>query len=548
MRSEMSNKEFIDGVVAQSAYSDELREVFSDHFDDVTQPVSMSLGVYMDGRRIDEVVGMLRKNGIDAMPYYDPKAAENPNAFIVDGTGVRSPFFEPKDAVRAAADVFETMKQNGLSTSRALPVTRDNLIPAITHVYDNKTIDVARNNESEADVDAFVSKQLNAVGKMPAVAPKSGKLYRGGTLGDKPFALTFHRCQRDAAYATKDFAMAATYADGVKGAGLHYKQTDGKTYGFIYEFEPKEGQRYYSMAGIERPEGSAECVGHTDNRDDYETLIVPERNPLSAIYLKVDDKIVQIADEKGFASKDWERFSQLHAPRNISENNDFMAARRNWQLTDFTVSKYEKSDTPLPDNYQSYTPDIRGLVFGDSIKTSDGKSEIGNASFASVKLPDSGNLNFTGDFFANNCTVGKTLDLSRCTGIVGLCDCDLSHIESIKYPEQCNVFFLSNVKLPENGTLDLGKMKCRALTLEDQDCTKLKRLNLPENAQIKLKGSTKLPEQPAKQPLMQTLANRSKAPSAKQPLMQNLQQISARQKQSRPAQTAILPRRNEAER
>lgn len=122
----MSNKEFIDGVVAQSAYSDELREVFSDHFDDVTQPVSMSLGVYMDGRRIDEVVGMLRKNGIDAMPFYDPKAAENPNAFIVDGTGVRSPFFEPKDAVRAAADVFETMKQNGLSTSRAprLPPSR----------------------------------------------------------------------------------------------------------------------------------------------------------------------------------------------------------------------------------------------------------------------------------------------------------------------------------------------------------------------------------------------------------------------------------------
>ena len=89
----MSNSKFINEIVAKSDYKDELREVFSDHFDDVQQPVSMSLGVYMDGKRIDEIVSMLRKEGIDAMPYYDPKAAENPNAFIVDGTGVRSPFF-----------------------------------------------------------------------------------------------------------------------------------------------------------------------------------------------------------------------------------------------------------------------------------------------------------------------------------------------------------------------------------------------------------------------------------------------------------------------
>ena len=97
----MSNRDYIDNILEQSAYKDELREVFSDHFDDITQPVSMSLGVYMDGKRIDEIVSMLRKEGIDAMPYYDPKAAENPNAFIVDGTGVRSPFFEPQDAIRA---------------------------------------------------------------------------------------------------------------------------------------------------------------------------------------------------------------------------------------------------------------------------------------------------------------------------------------------------------------------------------------------------------------------------------------------------------------
>ena len=64
----MSNSKFINEIVAKSAYKDELREVFSDHFDDVQQPVSMSLGVYMDGKRIDEIVSMLRKEGIKLTP------------------------------------------------------------------------------------------------------------------------------------------------------------------------------------------------------------------------------------------------------------------------------------------------------------------------------------------------------------------------------------------------------------------------------------------------------------------------------------------------
>lgn len=154
-------------------------------------------------------------------------------------------------------------------------------------------------------------------------------------------------------------------------------------------------------------------------------------------------------------------------------------------------------------------------------------------------MPDSQNVSFTGDFFANNCIVGKTLDLSRCTGSVGLCDCDLSQIDSIKYPEQCNVFFLSNVRLPENSTLDLSKINCDTLTLEDQNCTNLRQVILPENTQIKLKGSTKLPETTARQPLMKTLQEKSGASVPKQPLMQILNgQMKARETQSAVKQIA----------
>ena len=35
----MSNRKHIENVIEQSAYKDELREVFSDHFDDATKPV-----------------------------------------------------------------------------------------------------------------------------------------------------------------------------------------------------------------------------------------------------------------------------------------------------------------------------------------------------------------------------------------------------------------------------------------------------------------------------------------------------------------------------
>lgn len=35
----MSNRKHIENVIEQSAYKDELREVFSDHFDDATNPV-----------------------------------------------------------------------------------------------------------------------------------------------------------------------------------------------------------------------------------------------------------------------------------------------------------------------------------------------------------------------------------------------------------------------------------------------------------------------------------------------------------------------------
>ena len=292
----MTDKSFIANIVKESPYEEELKSIFSDHFDNLEQPVSLSLGIHLNGLHVNDIVSLLRANGIDAVPYYDPKVKENLNCFVVDGTGVRSPFLTPEDAVKATADIFNTLRKENIDTSRALPVTKRNLIPAISRVYDQKTINISDNNPNEKDVDSFLSQQLEAAKSMPAVdvlqTRKEHVLYRGGTLGDNPYALTFHRWQRDAAYATKSFSAAATYADGVRGAGLKYKEINGIQYGFIYEYKESIGQAFYGMAEIERPKGSKECVGHSENKKDYETLIRPDRNQVTSVYLKAGDRVV----------------------------------------------------------------------------------------------------------------------------------------------------------------------------------------------------------------------------------------------------------------
>lgn len=498
----MTDKSFIANIVKESPYEEELKSIFSDHFDNLEQPVSLSLGIHLNGLHVNDIVSLLRANGIDAVPYYDPKVKENLNCFVVDGTGVRSPFLTPEDAVKATADIFNTLRKENIDTSRALPVTKRNLIPAISRVYDQKTINISDNNPNEKDVDSFLSQQLEAAKSMPAVdvlqTRKEHVLYRGGTLGDNPYALTFHRRQRDAAYATKSFSDAATYADGVRGAGLKYKEINGIHYGFIYEYKESIGQAFYGMAEIEQPKGSKECVGHSENKKDYETLIRPDRNQVTSVYLKAGDRVVKIADDKGFYSPEWEHFAKLHTPYNISEKNDYMQERMNKQIADFRVVPYIKENAPLKDEYKSFTPDIHGLVFSSAIKN--GKEngtdiiEINNADFSSIIPPEKSDMYYTGDFSMDNCSASGIINLSKCTGIVGISNSTLSSTDNLVFPQECRCFFFSNVNIPEGNTLDLSNLKTNIVSLENQNCAKLGAFYPPKEAMIKFKKGTSLPK------------------------------------------------------
>lgn len=505
----MTNRPFINDIISESPNGKILGEVFSDHFDSLTNPVFVSLGLSLENKNIQDIVNILRENGINALPFYNPKVKEDMSCFVVDGTGVRSPILSPQDAIKATKDLFEIMHKNEINTSRALPVCQKNMIPAIARAYDNKIIDIISNNPNEKNISEFLSQQLELAQKTPSVdfeiRKRDGKkcLYRGGTLGDKPYAITPHQRRRDGVYASNDINTATEYADGKKGNGFSFANVDAQgkgriSYGFLYEFEESEGQRFYGMAEIENPSGSEECKGRSENRPDYETLIVPDRNPLKAIYLKAGDKVIQIADENGYLSENWKKFTKLHTPYNTNEKNDYMVERINRQVTEFLPVEYKRENTPLQKDISELQFD--GLVFGKDIaKNQDGSCVVNNACLSSMIPKNLNNTQFKGGFNLDNCIIPQEtnkLNLSQCTGFVGISNSDLSSVKDIIAPESCNIFFLENVKLAEGSTLDLSQMKCNSIVFRNQNLSKLNALKLPEGVNIQYKDNTTLPNNP----------------------------------------------------
>ena len=97
---------------------------------------------------------------------------------------------------------------------------------------------------------------------------------------------------------------------------------------------------------------------------------------------------------------------------------------------------------------------------------------------------------------ADNCPVSDAvscLDLSKCTGIVGISNCDLSNIKEIVLPEKCFCFFLENVKLPKETILDFNQIQCEHQRMVFRNChfSDYTNLNIPADAQFK--GETTLP-------------------------------------------------------
>ena len=490
---------------------DSINKVLSDHFDHIHQPVAVSLGLHLQNQMVEDVVGLLRASGIDAVPFYEKRVQDDLSCFVVEGTGIRSPFFaKPEDAVQATKDMFEIMSQNGIETSRALPITQTNLVSATSNHDAERVIDVAKNNP---DKQRYISSVLNYVtehiNEIDVSKEKSQKQSYHGGLHAEPYAITSRRRYRDCVYGTNMFSEAIEYSRGANKGSLKLQEVDEKSYGFIVTYK-NEGQEYYDMAGIERPFASRtqrRTEDKKENRSDYETPILEERNPVEAVYLRIDDKIYQIADESGYFKQDginFEEFARLHKPVNTCMPNDYMVCRNNKQIQDFQTFSYQKQ--PALEPYQP-SGDINGYVYQDCIIKLNGTDgftsyQIKDACLTSLELPEEmSKVHFMGNFELNHSKLPQNmevLDLSQCGGTCGISNCDLSGIRKITFPKDCETLYLSHVEFAENTVLDFSQTNASKIVFEDQNWDKIQKLILTESQKEQLTHSRKsriLPEQ-----------------------------------------------------
>lgn len=475
----MITNDVIDNVSKQAINEDGFREILSNHFDGLDNDVVISLGINFKNTKIEDVVNLLRKNGIDAVPFYSERVKEK-NRFVVDDTGIKSPCLSAKDSLEYVKDVYNILSDAGIDIiGYALPMDNKNLVDA-TPPNGNRQIKVTEN----ADEMEFIADQLKQVKDMDEVIiteeVKKGSLFRGGTLGNQAYGVTGSRCARNVCYASDNFKVASDYADGGFSVGVGYVPVDGKKYGFIYEFDTNDDYIKYPMYGIEHRRA-------TENNDEmYETPVFVHKNPLKAVYLKFGDKTVLIADEQGYIDENWEKFANLHNPKSITEKNDMMIERVNNIKSDFNAVNYEKKEALLDEDVlrigDSIEEQLKGFVFDSSIALEDGVYSVRDLNASYVSLPDAfKSVSFVGNLRLNNVSglEGDILDLSKCNGDISLANIDLSNFNDVVFPKECKNFYLENVKLPE-GMKSLGVEKCDNFILFNQDLSNLDEFSIPK--------------------------------------------------------------------
>ena len=509
-------QEEIDKVIAQSKYPDELEKLLDTYYLGLDQPCSVSLGVdfVLDRKntRVDVLQQILQSHGIDAVSRLDPDA-QNVSKYVLDHTGLSMPFMNPHDALKATAEINDIFQSHGLKISGyALPVSGKALSPSTP--YGGVNINV----EKEIDADAtaqkildnrgmkasdFIAQQIEASRNLPEINvmeeternAKEGfpRVYRGGTLGNNPYAVVAANRPKDCAYASQRMNTAQGYACGL---AVHYvSDAVPLQYGFIYEYERQPFQEFSPDYGIETGRKS-ECVAQY-----YEVPVFPHQNPLKGVYLATSDgRVVKITDENGkYINKDWEDFMQIHSPRTrqgneyckqrvdqqidaLSKNEVFsyvspsravslnLTSCDNVDLSGMDLSQYEVIQ--FPKKLEKFSSSI--CVLPDKIRFS-GVEELSLGREGSLK-----DIQYFPDL--------KILDLSECDDL-DLSGADLSQMEDLKLPDK--IKSMEGIKLPASlKQLDLGK--CDDINLSGADLSQVEDLKFPRN--IKSLAGTKFPE------------------------------------------------------
>lgn len=483
----------------------------------------VSLGI--ENCNPDKLAEMLNAYNIPAVSvngggYYDT------SKILVTETGIKLPLQTPEAAIEEISDIVNVLKANNIEIEGYIhPVTKDGItasVPRTTHIEEGVQIDCSKFDDVEikeilerrqTTFDDFVGNQMdeaishamseNAIKEMTN-ANYMQSLYRGGTLGNQPYATVAARECKDFVYGTHEFSMAAAYANGAE-ARVGYKKINGHSYGFIYEYEMAPNQKFTLDYGLEYGDKKRSLEEFSNKGIDipYETEIYPHQNKLKGVYLSVDvkssvddeikHKIYKIADENGYISKEWEDFINLHPTKSmpatqaevIRNNEMYQLSKEGRTLSEYTGKNYNLKSQSI-DNYlrEQLSPDVMSI----------GKDGKYATSYPPIlkEIPDGADLSSLDKcYLAGNTSIGKEVKLPDEVIINGpIRDAmDLSNVKTLKI--NGDVTFGKDVKLPEN-TIFISGCKIKGHIPNGLDLSKVDNLVLDDISSI---GSgVKLPE------------------------------------------------------
>ena len=500
----MLTKDDIEQELAKSEHSEQIRKSLSNYYDGLNENVAVAIDFRnadrgMRPENVQAVVSLLREQGIDAVSFMDKEAA-SPDKYIITESGVLCPNMKPEDALKATVYLEDLLLKNDYkilghanpqtaksliyTSSRAIGVDNDKVL--ISNTSNSKAIDIKEAhpnieefNKIEAkhggDYKSFIDEMVaDAYAKSETVDfnemsiknvyEDGGKyLYRGGSLGNNPYATISEYNSRKVAHSSPAIEISGSFSgkggtSSSKGGAFYPQTSDDIQYGFIYEFESMgDEQIYYHNVGLE--EGDKPRILSDTNKDwnghdgqIYETPVLPHHNKVHAIYLHVgkqgENKLYSIPlDENGnIADEKWRDFFAMHEPSD-DKVVGYVADRQDKIKSSPDVAYEFKTGEKLP--HKNYT-DLSAMPTDEFLKafvhrdalTTDGNQitckESLNLDFLGVeKIPNLSNVTINGRFSANQVQRVNMNDLPFTTDGYFLVDATIENCDKVDAETFC---------------------------------------------------------------------------------------------------------------
>lgn len=503
-------KNDINNALTHTSHKDDVKHSLSNYFEGLDEPVAVAISINKTGERegsadnVNEMVSLLRKSGIDAVSFVDADAAK-PDKFVVNAQGVMFPFMNPQDSLQATVFVENLMLDSGFKLAgHANPQTEKAILYSSSHnirVNEGKQIDLSDAHPDKelfkkieerngGNYKKFIAKkvkfaydnrqEVNVTERSTEdVANGAASLFRGGTLGNNPYAVISPLYSRRVAHASPAMEISVGFsgkgnASSTLGGAQYEKTEDDLYYGFVYEFESMgDDQKYYRNVNLERgydpkslQESNKDWNSH--NGDIYETPVLPGHNKLKAVYLHVGHSANASQGEKGYNNnthffypipldengqikdEEWRDFLSLHEPSDsavVGYVAERQTAQKKEQNLDSNHSyKFERKELPAK-NYKDLSQMNANEFVGAFIhsgaleQTSTGvvcKESLYLDGLGIKNLPDLSNITIDGNFYVNNIEESAT-KLPKVNGDVWMHNATITDGDKISCDQFCRM-------------------------------------------------------------------------------------------------------------